>query len=92
VVFAAPIKGAKQTRVAGEVGMSQASASLHSLRAEGPDRPGVGAKACRALSDAGINMRGFSAASLGRRAVIYFAFDTAEDAAKAGRVLTKALG
>jgi hypothetical protein len=44
-----------------------------------------------ALAEAGINLRGLSAAALGRRGVSYFAFDSAADADAAIRVLKKAL-
>ncbi|HWP57617.1 MAG TPA: ACT domain-containing protein [Candidatus Acidoferrales bacterium] len=90
VVFLAPLKGAKQTRAAAEAGLSTTE-SLHSVRVEGPDKPGLGLKMTRALADAGINLRGISAAALGRRSVTYFAFDQAADADKAVRVLRTAL-
>jgi hypothetical protein len=45
----------------------------------------------RALADGGINLRGISAAALGRRAVTYFAFDNAADADASVRILRKAL-
>jgi hypothetical protein len=44
-----------------------------------------------ALAGAGINLRGISAAALGRRAVSYFAFDSASDADNAVRILKKTL-
>jgi hypothetical protein len=44
-----------------------------------------------ALGDAGINLRGVSAAALGRRMVTYLAFDNKTDADKAIQVLRKAL-
>jgi len=44
-----------------------------------------------ALAGAGINLRGISAAALGRRAVSYFAFDSTADADNAMRVLKKTL-
>jgi hypothetical protein len=90
VVFVTPIKGAKQKSAAGAAGL-QTTDSLHSLRVEGPDRPGLGTKMTRALAEAGINVRGVSAAAMGRRAITYFAFDSAADAGSALRVLRKAL-
>ena len=48
-------------------------------------------KMTRALADAGVNLRGVSAAALGRRSVTYFAFDTTSDAGKASQILRKAL-
>ena len=90
VVFVTPVKGAKQKAAAQQAGLSTTD-SLHSLRVEGPDRAGLGTKMTRALAAAGINLRGVSAAALGRRAVTYFAFDNGTDADSAMRVLKRAL-
>jgi hypothetical protein len=90
VVFLAPLRGAAQTRAAKKAGLSKAT-TLCSLRLEGPDRAGFGAKITQAIAEAGINMRGFSAAALGRRCVTYFAFDTDADAKKASQILKKAV-
>lgn len=90
VVFVTPIKGAKQKAAAQQAGLAT-SASLHSVRIEGPDRPGLGAKMTDALAAADINVRGLSAAALGRRAVSYLAFDSAADADTAVRILRKTL-
>jgi hypothetical protein len=90
VVFLTPIRGAKQKSAAQATGLATTE-SLHSVRVEGPDRAGLGTKMSRALADAGINLRGISAAALGRRAVTYFAFDSAADADTAIRVLKKTL-
>lgn len=90
VVFVTPIKGAKQKQAAQNAGLAT-TASLHSVRIEGPDKAGLGAKMTGALADAGINLRGLSAAALGRRAVCYLAFDSAADADSAVRLLRKAL-
>jgi hypothetical protein len=88
VVFVTPLKGAKQTKAAEAAGF-QKTGSLHTLRVEGADKPGMGAKLTRALGEAGINLRGFSAAALGRQHVTHLALDTATDAAKAAAVLKK---
>jgi hypothetical protein len=90
VVFLTPIKGTKQQRAAGAAGLNTTN-SLHSVRVEGPDRPGLGIKMTRALADAGINLRGVSAAALGRRSVSYFAFDNVEDADNGVKLLKKSL-
>ena len=88
VLFVTPLKGARQVRAAKEAGFRKTK-SLHSLRVEGPDKPGVGAKMTQALGKAGINLRGLSAASLKKQFVAYLAFDAATDAAKAARILTR---
>jgi hypothetical protein len=90
VVFVTPVKGAKQKRSAQVNGLATTD-SLHSVRVEGPDKAGLGATMTKALADAAINLRGLSAAALGRRGVSYFAFDSAADADRAVRVLRKAL-
>jgi hypothetical protein len=88
VVFVTPITGAAQLRAAKLAGFVK-SRSLHSVRVEGPDKPGLGAKLTKALAKAGINLRGLSAAALGKRFICHLAFQTAGDAAKAMRVLKK---
>ena len=90
VIFLAPVRGAAQVRAAKSARLSKAS-GLHSLRVESSDRAGLGARMTEAITDAGINMRGLSAAALGRRAVCYLAFDSDADAKKAARVIKKAL-
>ena len=88
VVFLTPLKGAAQTRAAKKVGLAKTK-SLHSVRIEGPDKPGLGARITQALADAGINLRGLSAAAIGRRCVVHLALDRSADATKAVRILKK---
>jgi hypothetical protein len=88
VLFVTPLRGAKQIKAAEAAGF-QKTESLHSLRVEAADKPGMGAKLSRALAEAGINLRGLSAAALGKRYVSHLALDTAKDAAKAASVLKK---
>jgi hypothetical protein len=88
VVFVTPLKGAKQVKAAEAAGFLR-TGSLHSLRIEGIDKPGLGAKMAKALSGAGINLRGLSAAGVGTKFVCYLALDTAEDAKKATDTLKK---
>jgi hypothetical protein len=90
VVFVAPLRGAKQTQAATKAGM-EIAAGLRSVRIAGPDRPGLGATVTKAVGEAGINMRGLSAAAIGDRCVTYLAFETDEDAAKAIKILTPLL-
>src|ERR1043165_6320408 len=87
VVFLTPIRGAKQTRAANDAGFNTTS-RVHSVRVSGPDRAGLRVKMTRALADAGINLR---AAAIGRQSVAYFAFDSAEDAVSALKILKKTL-
>jgi hypothetical protein len=88
VVFVTPLKGSKQIKGAQVAGF-QRTKSLHSLRVEGADKPGMGAKLTEALAKARINLRGLSAAAIGKRHVTHLALDTAKAAAKAATVLKK---
>ncbi len=88
VVFVTPLKGAKQIKAAGAAGF-QKTDSVHTLRVQGSDKPGACAILTRALAEAGINLRGFSAAALGKQYISHLALDTAADATKAAAVLKK---
>lgn len=88
VVFVTPIKGAKQTKAAEAAGFRKSN-SLHTLRLEGTDKPGTGARITKALADAGLNLHGLSAAAIGKKFICHIALDTEEDAAKAARILRK---
>ena len=90
LVFVAPLKGVSQTKSAKQVGLSKAE-SLQSLRVEGPDKPGLGSQITCALAEAGINLRGISAAALARKSVVYFAFDSRADSNKARQILKRVL-
>jgi len=87
-VFVTPLKGAKQLRAAEQERFVKTD-GLHSLRIEGTDRPGLGAKITEALAGADINLRGLSATIVGRRFVCYLALYTAADATRATRLLKK---
>jgi len=88
VVFVTPIKGTKQVKAAQKAHFKK-TVSLRGLRIAAADKPGLGAKLTRQLADAGINIRGFSGAAIGKRAIFNLAFDSAADANKAVRLLKK---
>ncbi|MHC4717165.1 MAG: ACT domain-containing protein [Planctomycetota bacterium] len=88
VVFLAPLTGARQLRAAKKNGVRR-SKSIYALRIEGPDKPGMGARVAGALAEAGLNLRGLSAAVIGRRFVLHLALDKAADAVKAARILRR---
>ena len=79
VVFVTPLRGDAQTAAAKTAGFDIAD-SLHSVRVEGDNQPGIGAQISKSLADAGVNLRGLSAAVIGGRFIMYLALDTAEDA------------
>lgn len=84
VVFVTPIKGAKQVGAAGAAGFTRTT-SLHTLRIEGTDKIGQASRVAASLAEHGLNLRGFSAAALGKKFVCYVAFDTEADVVKAAR-------
>ena len=88
VVFVAPVKGAAQIKAAKSAGLKKAK-TMAPLRVAGPDKPGLGAKLTGLLADAGINLRGMSAARMGKKFVLYLSFDSQAASAKAARVLRK---
>ena len=88
VVLVTPLTGAAQLKAAKKAGFRK-TRSLHSVRVAGTDKPGLGTKLTGALACKGINLRGLSAAVIGRRFVAHFALDTSADAAKAIRALKR---
>lgn len=89
-IFVAPLKSKKQKAAAGEVGMVPA-VGMNAIRIEGPDRKGLGAEMARAVSSAGINIRGVTAATIGRKTVFYMGFKTVAEASAATQIIRKAL-
>ena len=88
VMFVTPVKGAKAVKAAQAAGFGKPE-NIHSVRIEGGDKPGLGAKIARALGDAGISFRGVSAVAIGRNFISYIACDSAEDQARAIAALKK---
>ena len=86
VVFVAPLQGDAQAGAGEKAGFFVAD-TLHSLRIEGDNKPGIGVQLTRTLADAGINLRGLSAAVIGGRFIMYLALDTVADAEKATSLL-----
>jgi hypothetical protein len=86
VVFVAGLEGDDQAAAARDAGFARTD-SLHSVRVAGADAPGLGAEISEALAEAGINLRGLSAAALGDEFVCYLALDTADDATSASELL-----
>jgi hypothetical protein len=88
IMFVAPVKGTKLVQAAQAAGFAK-TATLQSVRVEGTNQAGAGARITRALANAGVSFRGISAMAIGRKFVGFVALDSAEDAAKAAAVLRK---
>lgn len=85
-VFVTPLQGDVELGAAATLGFNL-TARVHAVRVEGPNQVGIAATLAAQLAAAGLNLRGFSAAVLGTRFILYIGLDSAEDAAKALAVL-----
>ncbi len=85
-VFVTPLQGDREIAAATAEGFSL-SRRLHSLRLEGPDRPGIVAALLRRLADADLSLQGLSAAVIGARFVIYIGLDSVADRQRAVELL-----
>jgi hypothetical protein len=88
VAFLTPVSGARAQSAARAAGMSPAD-DVATLRVQGPDAPGLGARLTRAVEQAGVNMRGLSAAVVGNQFVAYFGFDSQSDADAAAQAMRR---
>ena len=84
-VFLTPVSGKKSTDAANRAGLARAG--MGTLRVEGADRRGLGGKIARAIADAGVNVRGVSAAVIGSKFVAYIGLDSDADATTAAKAL-----
>ena len=86
VVFVTPLRVDTEIAAAADLGFNVTS-SVHAVRIEGDNRPGAAAEMTERLSAAGINLRGYSAAVIGPRFIIYIGLDSAADAARVVDIL-----
>ena len=89
VVFVSPLRGDAEVAAGAQAGFASAE-SLHSVRIEGDNRAGIGAELTGRLADAGLNLRGLSAAVIDERFIVYLALDSDQDAQKAIEILRQA--
>jgi len=88
-VFVTPLRGDREVSAAAILGFN-VKRSIHSVRVEGENKPGVAAELTEKLAAAGLNLRELSAAVIGARFILYIGLDSAEEAAKACDILQKA--
>jgi hypothetical protein len=86
VVFLTPVKGAA-ARKAAQAELVTPAKNIATLKVEGDDTAGLGGRITAAIAEAGINLRGVSAAVIGKKFAAYLGFDSAADATKAARAL-----
>lgn len=85
-IFVAPVKGKKQKRAALDVGLVPAD-RMFAMRIVGSDRAGLGAEITRCIAAAGLNIRGASAATIGKKNAFYLAFQSDEERKTAAEAL-----
>ncbi len=90
LLFVSPLRTLDELEVAAQAGLSQEK-SIRTIRIEGPNAKGLGSRIAGAIADAGLNMRGFSAAALGEQSVTNIAFDNDADGDRAREILDKLL-
>jgi hypothetical protein len=86
VVFLTPLRGDAEVGAGATLGFKSTS-SVHSVRVEGKNEPGIAAALTAKLAAEGINLRGFSAAVIGARFVVYIGLDSAAEAERAITIL-----
>ena len=86
VIFLAPITGPEQMQAARAAGLGPAL-DVAMLIVEGDQRPGICYDLMSGLAVAGINLRGISISSVGRRFAAYLAFDSVDTASRALQIL-----
>jgi hypothetical protein len=86
VAFFTPLRGDTEVAAATDLG-SNVARSVHSVRVEGENRPGIAAEMTDQLAAQGINLRGFSAAVIGPRFIAYIGLDSSDDADAAVAIL-----
>lgn len=86
VVFITPLRGDREIEAASLLGFN-VTKSLHSVRVEGENAPGIAALLDEKLSAAGINLHSFSGAVIGTRFILYFGLDNDQDAQKTCEIL-----
>src|SRR5262249_41659866 len=89
VLFLGPIKGAKQTKAAQAAGLAPAP-NIAALHFEGPNKPGSASQVTHALAQAGINLRGLLAATIGTKFMLLIAFNSELDAEEGLKVIKAA--
>lgn len=82
MVLVAPLVGHEQLNNASEAGLRRAE-DLPTLKIEGDDSPGAGAKIMKVIADAGVNLHEISTVVLGNRFVCYAGFDSIADRERA---------
>lgn len=91
LLFVSPMPGRSVGGNADQAGFRIVT-DVATLRIEGADAPGIGAKMAQTIAGTGVNMHGLSAMAFGRRFVCYVGFDSVADRDKAETALEALAG
>lgn len=86
VVFVAPLRADGEVAAAADLGFN-VTRSLQAVRVEGENKPGIAAEMTEKLGAEGVNLRGFSAAVIGERFILYIGLDAPADADRVLEIL-----
>ena len=90
ILYIAPLEGEQQAQAARQAGLHPSS-HIEALRIEGPDAKGLAEKICRTISDAAINISGFTGGRMADRCVVYIRFEREDQLDQAHQLLDEAL-
>lgn len=88
IVFLAPIDGRRLRAAALGAGFRR-GARVPALKVVGGDKAGLGSRILHAIGEAGVNLRGTSAVTVGRGFACFLAFDSKADSGKAAAALRR---
>ncbi len=91
LLFISPLSNREPMENADQAGFRRVM-SIPTLRIEGTNAPGMGAKLAKTVADVGVNLHGLSAMSFGNRFVCYMGFDSKADRDKAETALGALIG
>ena len=86
VVFITPLQGEKEVKAAEKLGFNLTN-SVHSIRVEGINRPGMAAEVTGAIARENVSMRGFCAAAVGSRFIFHIAVDSCQEADQCVKII-----
>jgi len=86
IAFVTPLSGKGVLAAARRAGFNHAG-RIATLKIEGSNKRGLGHAITRAVGDAGVSMRGLSAAVIGNKFVAYLGFDNDRAASIAARAI-----
>ena len=90
ILYIAPLEGEQQLAAARQAGLHPSS-HIEALRVEGPDTKGLAEKIARVISDAEINISGFTGGRMAERCVLYIRFEREDQLEQAHKLLQQAL-